>query len=141
MTATRLRNTSLAALATLAALTLAGCASMSEPAQSVSLIEPVNGATVSSPFKLRFGVKGMVVAPAGDIVPNSGHHHLVINGEAVPAGQSVPFTERSLHFGKGQTETELSLPPGSYSLTAQFANGAHQSYGKPMSQTIAVIVR
>ena len=141
MTATRLRNTSLAALATLAALTLAGCASMSEPAQSVSLIEPVNGATVSSPFKLRFGVKGMVVAPAGDIVPNSGHHHLVINGEAVPAGQSVPFTERSLHFGKGQTETEITLPPGSYTLTAQFANGAHQSYGKPMSQTIRVTVK
>ncbi len=141
MTATRLRNTSLAALATLAALTLAGCASMSEPAQSVSLIEPVNGATVSSPFKLRFGVKGMVVAPAGDIVPNSGHHHLVINGEAVPAGQSVPFTERSLHFGKGQTETEITLPPGSYTLTAQFANGAHQSYGMPMSQTIRVTVK
>ena len=141
MTATRLRNTSLAALAALAALTLAGCASMSEPAQSVSLIEPVNGATVSSPFKLRFGVKGMVVAPAGDIVPNSGHHHLVVNGEAVPAGQSVPFTERSLHFGKGQTETEISLPPGTYTLTAQFANGAHQSYGKPMSQTIRVTVK
>ena len=53
----------------------------------------------------------------------------------------MPFTERSLHFGKGQTETELTLPPGSYSLTAQFANGAHQSYGKPMSQTIRVTVK
>ena len=141
MTITRLRNFSLAAAAALAALTVAGCASMSEPAQSVSLVEPANGATVSSPFKVRFGVKGMVVAPAGDILPNSGHHHLVINGEAMPAGESVPFTERSLHFGKGQTETELTLPPGSYSLTAQFANGAHQSYGKPMSQTIRVTVK
>ena len=141
MTATRLRNFSLAAAVALAALTLAGCASMSEPAQSVSLVEPANGATVSSPFKVRFGVKGMAVEPAGDIKPNSGHHHLVINGDAVPTGQSVPFTERSLHFGKGQTETELTLPPGSYSLTAQFANGAHQSYGKPMSQTIRVTVK
>ena len=141
MTVTRLRNISLAAAAALAALTLAGCAAMSEPAQSVSLVEPANGATVSSPFKVRFGVKGMVVEPAGDIKPNSGHHHLVINGDAVPTGQSVPFTERSLHFGKGQTETELTLPPGSYSLTAQFANGAHQSYGKPMSQTIRVTVK
>ena len=141
MTVTLLRNISLATAAALAALTLAGCASMSEPAQSVSLVEPVNGATVNSPFKVRFGVKGMAVEPAGDIKPNSGHHHLVINGEAVPAGESVPFTERSLHFGKGQTETELTLPPGSYSLTAQFANGAHQSYGKPMSQTIRVTVK
>ncbi len=141
MTVTLLRNISLATAAALAALTLAGCASMSEPAQSVSLVEPVNGATVNSPFKVRFGVKGMAVEPAGDIKLNSGHHHLVINGEAVPAGESVPFTERSLHFGKGQTETELTLPPGSYSLTAQFANGAHQSYGKPMSQTIRVTVK
>ena len=141
MTVTRLRNFSLAAAVALAALTLAGCASMSEPAQSVSLVEPADGATVSSPFKVRFGVKGMAVEPAGDIKPNSGHHHLVINGDAVPTGQSVPFTERSLHFGKGQTETELTLPPGSYSLTAQFANGAHQSYGKPMSQTIRVTVK
>ena len=141
MTVTRSRNFSLAAAVALAALTLAGCASMSEPAQSVSLVEPANGATVSSPFKVRFGVKGMAVEPAGDIKPNSGHHHLVINGDAVPTGQSVPFTERSLHFGKGQTETELTLPPGSYSLTAQFANGAHQSYGKPMSQTIRVTVK
>ena len=141
MTVTRLRNFSLAAAVALAVLTVAGCASMSEPAQSVSLIEPAHGATVSSPFKVRFGVKGMAVEPAGDIKPNSGHHHLVINGDAVPTGQSVPFTERSLHFGKGQTETELTLPPGSYSLTAQFANGAHQSYGKPMSQTIRVTVK
>ena len=141
MTVTRLRTISLASLAALTAFTLAGCASMREPAQSVSLIEPANGATVSSPFKLRFGVKGMAVAPAGDILPNSGHHHLLINAEAVPAGQSVPFTERSLHFGKGQTETEIKLPPGSYTLTAQFANGAHQSYGKPMSQTISVTVK
>jgi len=141
MTVTRLRNISLAAAAALAALALAGCGTLSEPAQSVSLVEPVNGATVSSPFKVRFGVKGMVVEPAGDIKPNSGHHHLVINGDAVPTGQSVPFTERSLHFGKGQTETEITLPPGSYTLTAQFANGAHQSYGKPMSRTISVTVK
>ena len=60
MTVTRLRNFSLAAAAALAALTLAGCASMSEPAQSVSLVEPANGATVSSPFKVRFGVKGKI---------------------------------------------------------------------------------
>ena len=141
MTLSRLRNITLAAAAALVTLTLAGCGAMSEPAQAVSLVEPADGATVSSPFKVRFGVKGMVVEPAGDIKPNSGHHHLVINGEAVPTGQSVPFTERSLHFGKGQTETELTLPPGTYTLTAQFANGAHQSYGKPMSQTISVTVK
>lgn len=124
-----------------ATLLLAGCAGMADPAQSVSLVEPADGATVSSPFKVRFGVKGMSVAPAGDIVANSGHHHLVINGGPVPVGESVPFSDRSLHFGKGQTETDVTLPPGNYQLTAQFANGAHQSYGKPMSQTIRITVK
>ena len=124
-----------------ATMLLAGCAGMADPAQSVSLVEPANGATVTSPFKVRFGVKGMSVAPAGEIVANRGHHHLVINGGPVPTGESVPFSDRSLHFGKGQTETDVSLPPGNYQLTAQFANGAHQSYGKPMSQTISITVK
>ena len=120
---------------------LAACSSMSPPAQSVAIVEPADGATVSSPFKVRFGVRGMAVAPAGDVLAASGHHHLLINLDAVPAGESVPFTDRHLHFGKGQTETDVTLPPGRYKLTAQFANGAHQSYGKPMSRTIAVTVR
>ena len=111
------------------------------PTKAVSILEPANGATVHSPFKLRFGVRGMSVAPAGEVKANSGHHHLLINVKSLPAGQTVPMSDRHLHFGKGQTETEVTLPPGSYKLTAQFANGAHQSYGKPMSQTIAVIVR
>ena len=120
---------------------LAGCGSMGAPARSVTIVEPADGATVSSPFKVRFGVRGVAVAPAGDVLADSGHHHLLINLDAVPAGESVPFTERHMHFGKGQTEAEVKLPSGSYKLTAQFANGAHQSYGKAMSQTIAVVVK
>lgn len=83
----------------------------------------------------------MAVAAAGDIVADSGHHHLLINSDAIPAGESVPFSERHLHFGKRQTEAEVKLSPGTYKLTAQFANGAHQSYGKAMSQTITVTVK
>jgi Domain of unknown function (DUF4399) len=119
-----------------------GCASgPAAPATAVELLEPVNGATVSSPFKVRFGVKGMAVAPAGDVVANSGHHHLLINLDALPKGQAVPFSPVHLHFGKGQTETDVTLAPGVYKLTAQFANGAHESYGPAMSQTITVTVK
>ncbi len=119
---------------------LAGCATPA-PSQSVSILEPANGATVSSTFKVRFGVKGMSVAPAGEIIANSGHNHLLINRTSVPAGQSVPFDDQHKHFGAGQTETMLTLPPGQYTLTSQFANGAHQSYGAPMSSTIRVTVK
>jgi Domain of unknown function (DUF4399) len=125
-----------------ALLALTGCASqMAAPSQSVSILEPANGATVGTTFKVRFGVKGLEVAPAGDIVANSGHHHLLINLDSLPAGESIPFTEQHMHFGKGQTEAEVKLAPGNYKLTAQFANGAHQSYGKPLSQTINVTVK
>jgi Domain of unknown function (DUF4399) len=124
-----------------AALLLAGCAAMNPPAQNVSIVEPADGAVVGSPFKLRFGVKGMAVAPAGTMTADTGHHHLLINLDAIAAGSVVPFTEGHMHFGKGQTEAEITLPPGTYKLTAQFANGAHQSYGKPMSQTITVTVK
>ncbi len=135
----RLITTAIAATAVIA---LSGCASnMSAPAQNVSILEPADGATVGTTFKVRFGVKGLEVAPAGDIVANSGHHHLLINLDSLPAGESIPFSDQHMHFGKGQTEAEVKLAPGSYKLTAQFANGAHQSYGKPLSQTIRVTVK
>ena len=120
---------------------LFGCATSTESSQSISILEPTNNATVATTFKVRFGAKGLAVAPAGDIVANSGHHHLLINLDAIPAGESVPFTEKHMHFGKGQTEAEVKLAPGTYRLTAQFANGAHQSYGKALSQTITVTVK
>lgn len=136
-----LRST-LTAAAAVTLLALTGCASqMSAPSQNVSILEPADGATVGTTFKVRFGVKGLEVAPAGDIVANSGHHHLLINLDSLPAGESIPFSDQHMHFGKGQTEAEVKLAPGSYKLTAQFANGAHQSYGKPLSQTIRVTVK
>jgi hypothetical protein len=132
----------LTALSVLPAALLVGVAlAHAQPAQSVSIVEPANGATVTSPFKLRFAVSGMVVAPAGDIVANSGHHHLLIDADPIPAGTPVPADDKHIHFGKGQTEVEVTLPPGTYKLTAQFANGAHQSYGPAMSQSIKITVR
>lgn len=132
------------ALSTTAVL-LTGCAGghlhSGTAAQSVSLLAPANGATVSSPFKVRFGVKGMAVAPAGDVVAASGHHHLLINLAPIKAGEAVPFSPVHLHFGKGQTEADVTLAPGIYKLTAQFANGAHESYGPTMSNTITVTVK
>lgn len=122
-------------------LGITGCASTMAPSQAASILEPANNAVVPTTFKVRFGIKGMDVAPAGDIVANSGHHHLLINLDAIPAGESVPFSDKHMHFGKGQTETDVTLPPGVYKLTAQFANGAHQSYGKAMSKSITVTVK
>ena len=122
-----------------AACLFAACAVAS--AQSVSFVEPADGATVTSPFKVKFAVNGMEIKPAGDMTANTGHHHLLINAVPVKSGEVVPADETHLHFGKGQTETEVKLPPGTYKLTMQFANGLHQSYGEGMSKTITVNVK
>jgi hypothetical protein len=118
-----------------------GGLSLAAAAQTVSFVAPADGATVSSPFKVKFAVSGMAVKPAGEMAPGTGHHHLIINGSSVKSGELVPADETHLHFGKGQTETEVKLPPGQYKLTMQFANGAHQSYGARMSKTIKITVK
>ncbi len=127
-------------LVVLAGVTLFSSAS-TYAKDGVSFLEPKNGATVTSPFKVKFGIEGMNVVPAGSLEPKTGHHHIVINGESVAEGQAIPFDAKHLHFGKAQTEAEVTLPPGKYSLTMQFGNGAHQSYGKAMSSTIQVVVK
>lgn len=110
-------------------------------AQSVNFLEPKDGTVVSSPFKVIFTVNGMEVIPAGELKTNTGHHHLLINTDSIPSGDVIPFDNTHIHFGKGQTETEVSLPSGKYKLTMQFANGAHQSYGPQLSKSIEVTVK
>jgi hypothetical protein len=109
--------------------------------RSVWFIEPKDGAVVTSPFKVVFGAKGMALEPAGEVKADSGHHHLLINLGPVNAGEAIPVDAAHLHFGKAQTEVEIKLPPGSYKLTMQFANGAHVSYGPTMAASINVTVK
>ena len=70
-----------------------------------------DGATVSSPFTVEFGLENMTVAPAGTDEPNSGHHHLLINQDELPAlDMPIPADSVHIHYGLGQTSTELDLP-------------------------------
>lgn len=126
---------------------VAGCAGTSNPnlpppnGKGVYFVEPANGATVSSPFVVKFGVVGMGIRPAGELVSGTGHHHLLVNTGSISGGQVIPADDAHMHFGKGQTEAELKLPPGTYKLTMQFADGYHQSYGKEMRAAITVTVK
>jgi hypothetical protein len=92
----------------------------------VYIISPKNGATVKNPVTVQFGLRGMGIAPAGVKFENTGHHHLLIDTDA-PAdlGQPLPATPNIMHFGKGQTETELTLPPGKHTLQLLFADASH----------------
>ncbi len=106
----------------------------------VKFIEPVNGAKVPTKFKIKMGVEGYSIAALGTMTKGTGHHHLIIDGAAIPEGKIVPTDKTHIHFGKGQTETEIELTPGKHKLTLQFADGAHRSFGPGMSETIEVEV-
>ena len=109
--------------------------------QSVDFIQPKDGDTVGTSFIAKFSVTGMTVAPAGELKPGTGHHHLIINSADIPENAPIPFDNQHKHFGKGQTESEVVLPPGKYKLTLQFANGEHKSYGEKMRKTIEITVK
>lgn len=99
-----------------------------------------DGDKVKSPVKVEMLVEGMEVKPAGTNEPNTGHHHLIIDGVASEFGVAVPADETHIHFGQGQTDTEIELAPGEHTLTLQFADLAHRSYGPQMSATIKITV-
>jgi len=108
----------------------------------VRFLNVKDGATLSAQAALKFGVSGKTIRPAGEDVEDktSGHHHVIIDGAAMPEGTVIPMDDKHKHYGKGQTETVLTLSPGAHTLTLQFADGAHRSYGPAWSQTIKVTV-
>jgi len=103
-----------------------------------------DGDSVSSPFTVTFTESGLTVAPAGAVVPNSGHYHLLID-TALTADQTqyaIPKDAQHLHFGKGQTEATVSLPPGRHTLQVVMGDGAHVPHDHPvMSKVITITVK
>lgn len=100
------------------------------------------GATISSPYKVEMGVEKMRVDTTGPIVAGSGHFHIFIDAEdSLAWGTIVPKDDNHLHYGKGQTEDNLTLTPGKHKLTLQFADGLHRSYGGKLAATVNVNVK
>jgi len=108
----------------------------------VYIISPKNGATVHSPFTVRFGLSGMGVAPAGTVAENTGHHHLIIDSPLPPLDQPLPKDDTHLHFGKGQTETVLTLKPGKHTLQLVLGDANHIPHNPPVvSEKITIRVK
>jgi len=109
----------------------------------VYFIAPLNGATVHGPVTVRFGLKGMGIAPAGFKFDNTGHHHLLVDTDfsELKPDAPIPATDKVLHFGKGQTETTLTLTPGKHTLQLVFADYLHQPFNPPLySKKITITV-
>jgi Domain of unknown function (DUF4399) len=115
----------------------------SPPGAEVYTISPKDGATVHNPVRVQFGLKGMGVAPAGIKFDNTGHHHLLIDTDP-PAdmGAPLPATDKIVHFGKGQTETTVTLTPGKHTLQLLLADLNHIPHSPPvMSKKITITVK
>ena len=108
----------------------------------VYFIEPANGAFVQETFKVKFGLENFGVAPAGYDIPNTGHHHLLIDTSLADLKSPIPADSKHIHFGKGQTETSITLEKGEHQLTLVMGNFAHIPHNEPIiSETITVIVK
>lgn len=106
------------------------------------IISPKDGATVKSPVRVRFGLVGMGVAPAGVDIPDTGHHHLIIDLDDLPSMDvPLPATENVVHFGKGQTEAKIELSPGKHTLQLVLGDKIHLPHSPPViSKKITITV-
>jgi hypothetical protein len=139
-----MRIIAVAALALAASFAWAQDRTPSPPGAKVYIISPKNGAKVTSPVTVKFGLKGMTISPAGVKADNSGHHHLLIDTD-VPSDLNGPLPaipDKIVHFGKGQTETTLTLPPGKHTLQLVLGDQNHVPHNPPViSKKITITVK
>ncbi len=131
-------------LSLLATLALAADRTAAPAGAEVYFISPHNGDKITGPVTVRFGLKGMGIAPAGVKFDNTGHHHLLVDTDVgeLTLDAPVPATDKILHFGKGQTETTLTLAPGKHTLQLVFADYLHQAFDPVLkSEKITITVK
>ena len=139
-------NRWIAALAAtaLGAAALAQDRSPAPAGAEVYFIAPRDGETIHGPVTVKFGLKGMGIAPAGVKFDNTGHHHLLVDTDLseVKLDGPLPATDKIVHFGKGQTETTLTLAPGKHTLELLFADYLHIPFDPPLhSKKITITVK
>lgn len=108
----------------------------------VYIFEPPDTASVTSPVHVVFGLKGMGVAPAGVDMPNTGHHHLLIDTRLQNFDAPIPADAQHVHFGGGQTETMIELPTGRHTLQLVLGDNLHVPHDPPVvSEVVTIEVR
>jgi hypothetical protein len=141
-----LMRTGLPLLAAFAALSVAPVAAQtpSPAGAKVYIVNLKDGAEVTSPFLVQFGLSGMGIAPAGVEKPNTGHHHLLIDTKMTDEQMKapIPADDTHKHFGGGQTEAIVTLPPGKHTLQLLLADWTHIPHVPPvMSESITITVK
>ncbi|HVO48745.1 MAG TPA: DUF4399 domain-containing protein [Steroidobacteraceae bacterium] len=137
-----MRTIAILALTLAATVVLAQERTPSPPGAEAYIISPKDGARVANPVVVRFGLRGMGIAPAGVKFDNTGHHHLLIDTD-VPSDLNAPLpaSDKIVHFGKGQTETALTLTPGKHTLQLLLGDQSHIPHDPAvMSKKITITV-
>ena len=107
----------------------------------VWFVSPGDGAVLTSPFVVEFGLEGMELLPAGEIGENTGHHHLLVNTGLPRMDLPIITDDNHMHFGLAQTSVELSLAPGAHTLQLLLGDDLHIPHDPPvMSEVITVEV-
>ncbi|MBZ9784749.1 DUF4399 domain-containing protein [Pseudomonas sp. REP124] len=122
---------------------LASAATPAPKGAEVSIVSPKDGGTVPKTFMVKFAVENVSLAPAGDPTKNTGHHHLLIDVDQLPAaGQPIPSDANHIHFGKAQTQAEVTLTPGEHTLQLELGDANHMPFDPPIvSEKITVNVK
>ncbi len=114
----------------------------SPPGAKVFIIEPADGAVLSSPLNVRFGISGMALSPAGTHAEHAGHHHVLIDQKLTDPMAPIPADEHHRHFGKAQTEASIALPPGQHTLQLVLGDHNHVPHNPPVvSDVINITVK
>ncbi len=120
----------------------AGDRSPSPDNAEVFIVAPKDGEEVTNPVVIKFGIKGMDVAKAGTQIPNTGHHHLLVDAELPVLNQPIPKDANHMHFGGGQTEATLTLTPGKHTLQLLLGDGNHVPHHPAViSKVITITVK
>ena len=107
----------------------------------VYILWPADGQVVRGGCWVRMGLENAGIAPAGVEKANTGHHHLIVDADLPPFDQPIPNDRNHLHFGLGQTEARLELPPGKHTLQMVLADENHIPHQPPLtSKRITVTV-
>jgi len=129
-------------LATGLAILIAGSATaggMAVDQPGLYIISPADGSHLRSPITVRFGLSGFGVAPAGIDKPRTGHHHLLIDAPLPALNQPIPSDANHRHFGGGQTEAAIELPPGQHTLQLMLGNYAHIPHQPPLVSPVVTV--
>jgi len=108
----------------------------------VFIKSPQNGANVTSPVTIEFGIKGYLIAPVGENIHKAGHYHLLIDLQNdLDLDEPIPRDAQHLHFDKGETQTVLALSPGQHTLQLVLGDEEHEPFEELISEQVVIHVK